>query len=186
MNHANHYEAAFAALLARHRVWHLAIDDARRGAVDGMPIKNLDFVVAPRSGRLWLVDVKGRRYPGGTASKPKRHFENWTTRDDVTAGLEWARRHGPDHEALLVFAYWLTDPETAAPPEATLWHWEGRWYGLRAIPMADYARQMRTRSPKWNTVCLPSAWFRQQARPLHEYWPEIAPAAAPEPESVFA
>ena len=46
-----------------------------------------------------------------------------------------------------------------------LWTWRGRRYLLRAVAAADYRRHMRVRSPKWGTVALPCAAFRELVRP---------------------
>lgn len=176
MEHKNHYEAAFTALLNRAGLRYWDIDDSRRGCIDGVPLKSLDFVVRTSCGQMWLIDVKGRRYPGGPAERPKRHFENWATRDDLQGGLEWVRRCAPHFQPIFVFSYWLTD---AYPPRfeaETVWSWQGRTYLLRAVTMTDYVQHMHTRSPKWNTVCVPTAAFRRLARPLHSLWPELAEA----------
>src|SRR5205814_8331545 len=87
MDRANHYEAAFEAYLQWHRLCYVAVDETRRSMLGEERVKSLDFIVhGPRGARL-LVDVKGRRFPGGPAGKPRRVWGCWSTRDDVT-GLE--------------------------------------------------------------------------------------------------
>ena len=132
-------------------------------------VKNLDFIVHGEADSRLLVDVKGRRFPGGTAEKPRRVWECWCARDDVD-GLE--RREelfGADYRGLLVFTYGLAP--TVELPEDTLdlWTWRGRRYLFRAVLVSDYRRHMRIRSPKWGTVDLASAVFRRLVRPLHDY-----------------
>jgi hypothetical protein len=56
-------------------------------------------------------------------------------------------------------------------PEDTddLWTWRGRRYLLRAVPVAEYRTHMRVRSPRWETVSLPTGVFRELVRPLHDF-----------------
>jgi hypothetical protein len=53
-------------------------------------------------------------------------------------------------------------------PETTpdLWEYRGRRYLLRAVLADDYRQQMRVRSPKWDTVHLPRAVYRDLAMPF--------------------
>lgn len=168
MERSNHYEAAFAAWLQSRRLPHIGVCESRRSWVAAQRRKNLDFIV-PTAAGSWLVDVKGRRWPGGPVDRPKRSWENWATRADVVDALTWARTFGPHSMPLFVFAFWLQPG--AVPPAGcgTWWHWHDRQYLLRGVPVAVYAAHMRPRSPKWDTVCLPAAVFAAQARPLHEF-----------------
>ena len=50
----------------------IAIDEAHRTLFEGDRIKNLDFILFTRSGGRLLVDVKGRRFPGGAQ---KQYFQ---------------------------------------------------------------------------------------------------------------
>ena len=73
------------------------------------------------------------------------------------------------YQALLVFAYQLM-PEAPLPNDVDdLWTWRGRRYLLRAVPVDDYRSQMRVRSPRWGTVTLPRAAFRELVKPLHHF-----------------
>jgi hypothetical protein len=40
---------------------------------------------------------------------------------------------------------------------------------MRGIRADDYRQHMRVRSPRWGTVSLPSAVFRELVRPLHYF-----------------
>ena len=76
---------------------------------------------------------------------------------------------GGDHRGLFVFSY-LLQPQVQIPDDTEdLWHWHGRRYLFRAIPVDEYRRHMRLRSPKWGTVDLPRRAFRQLVRPLQVY-----------------
>jgi hypothetical protein len=173
MDRHNHYEAAFADFLREHRVCHVAVDESRRSFLGEELVKSVDFIVTSEGGK-WVIDVKGRRYPGGPANHPRRVWENWTTRADVQCSQQWAKRFGEDFQALFVFAYLLTSAEVSPKEEDTYWVWHGSGYLLRAIPVAVYAQQMRQRSPKWDTVCIPQAKFLALSQPLSVYLPEVA------------
>ena len=167
MDRSNHYEAAFEAYLQWHRLCYVAVDETRRSMLGEMRIKNLDFIVHGDNGAKLLVDVKGRRFPGGKPGRPRRVWECWSTRDDVEGLERWAEVFGPDYQGLLVFAYQVAPSVELADDTEDLWTWRGRRYLLRAVPAADYRRRMRVRSPRWGTVDLPGAVFRGLVRPLH-------------------
>src|SRR5262245_42548670 len=83
MNRDNHYEAAFEAFLRDRGVGFVAVDEARRSLLDDAEVKSLDFIiVGPDDARL-VVDVKGRKFPGGPPDRPRKTWENWCERDDV-------------------------------------------------------------------------------------------------------
>jgi len=77
----------------------------------------------------------------------------------------WAELFGDGFAAGLVFVYWCDAPLTGALFEETFEH-DGRWYALRAAPLARYAQRMRQRSPKWRTVDLAPTDFDRVSRPL--------------------
>lgn len=192
MDRSNPYEAAFEALLRERRVCCLAVDETRRSWGDAAPLKSLDFIVHGRTARPdpglfedlgvgrgpWLIDVKGRRFPGGRPEKPKYTYENWATQDDVASARAWADRFGAGAEALFVFAYKLTTAEEPPAPLGTRFDWKEDRYFFRAVRIADYERNLVPRSPKWGTVHLPARAFRELAKPLHHFLPELAPALA--------
>ena len=71
-----------------------------RSLLDDDSVKSPDFlVVGPTDVRL-VVDVKGRKF-GGTAEKPRRIWQNWCNRDDVTSLESWT-----EHLAPASMAYW--------------------------------------------------------------------------------
>lgn len=180
MDRHNHYEAAFAAFLRDRRVCHVAVDETRRSYEEGdASVKSVDFIVQGKLGERYVVDVKGRRFPGGTKAQPKRTWECWATRDDVTDARQWAAKFGANYQALFVFSYHLVGTELPAHDRDTLWTWQERRYLLRAIPVEEYARAMRVRSSKWCTVHLNTADFHRLVRPLQEFLPELGGAARP-------
>jgi hypothetical protein len=166
MDRSNHYEAAFEGYLQWHRLCYIGVDENRRSFLGERRIKSLDFLVATEHGTKWLIDVKGRRYPAGRKERPRRIWECWSTQEDVVSMQQWAERFGDGSRALFVFMYHLMPFAPAVAVEEELWTWHGRRYLLRAVLVDDYQRWMRPRSPKWGTVMLPSAVFRQLARPF--------------------
>jgi hypothetical protein len=166
MDRSNHYEAAFEAYLRRRRLCYVAVNESRRSLLDEEPVKSLDFIVyGPGDARL-LVDVKGRQFPGVVDGKPRYAWECWAEDADVSGLGRWVERFGPGYVGLLAFTYMLA-PEVELP-EGTedLWEFRGRRYLLRAVAVDNFARHMRVRSPKWATVDLPRAAFRDVVRPF--------------------
>ena len=168
MDRRNHYEAAFEAYLQWHRLCYIAVDETRRSMLGEVRIKSLDFIVHGERGARLLVDVKGRRFPSGTAH-PRRVWECWSTREDVDGLVRWTDLFGPGYVGLLVFAYHVLAEFPLPEDTDDLWTWRGRRYVFRAVPVADYRKHMHVRSPRWGTVGLPRRAFRELARPLHEF-----------------
>lgn len=169
MDRGNHYETAFAEYLHWHHICHVPVDESRRCVLGEESIKSLDFIVYGNDGTGLLVDIKGRRYPGGTSERPRRVWESWSTREDIVGLQRWNKLFGPRYIALLVFMYHLQDPCPPLRDEEDLWTWRDRRYVLRAVPVADYVPCMRTRSPRWGTVCLPTADMARLARPFYHF-----------------
>jgi hypothetical protein len=173
MKRDNHYEAAFEAFLRERGVGFVAVDEARRSLLGDAEVKSLDFiVVGPEDARL-VVDVKGRRFPGGPAGKPRKVWENWCERDDVDGLTRWAERFGPDFRGVLAFVYHVLP--TVALPDGTpdVFAFRDRVYLLRAVDVTDYREFMQTRSPRWDTVHLPTDTFRRLVRPFSDLFGSV-------------
>ena len=145
------------------------MDESRRSLADETPIKRLDFLVFGPDGVRLVVDIKGRRFPGGPPSRPRRVWECWSLRDDVDGLERWADLAGPDYRGLLVFAYWLHPSIELADDTPDLFAFRGRRYLFRAIDVGDYREHMRVRSPSWQTVTLPREAFRALVRPMRDF-----------------
>ena len=182
MDRGNHYEAAFEAYLRDARLAYVAVDESRRTTLDDEPVKSLDFIVHGLGARKLLVDVKGRQYPGGSERKRTYTWQNWSTRDDV-AGLErWEQQFGAGSLGLLVFIYHMLPLVDLPPGTIDLWHWRGRRYLLRAVPVREYREAMRERSKKWGTVHMPGPLFRSKVRPFRSFThPDLSSPASPRP-----
>jgi hypothetical protein len=169
MDRGNHYEAAFEAYLRDRRLAYVAVDESRRASLDDEPVKSVDFIVYGVGGAKLLVDVKGRKFPGGTADKPRRIWQNWVERDDVTGLERWQASFGPEYQSVLAFVYHIQPFVELRRGTHDLWIWKGRRYLMRAVSVADYRQHMRVRSPRWGTVHLPTDVFRDLVRPLREF-----------------
>jgi hypothetical protein len=179
MDRANHYEAAFEAYLRDARLGYVAVDESRRALLDDEPVKSIDFIVyGLRDARL-LVDVKGRQFPGGRPEKPAYTWQNWSTVEDIEGLERWQQRFGDGYRGMFVFIYHILPTVDLVPGTPDLWHWRGRRYLMRAIPVFEYKSAMRVRSRKWNTVYVPGAFFREQVRPFRTFThPELNSVAS--------
>jgi hypothetical protein len=176
VDRGNHYEAAFEAYLQSEGLCHVAVDETRRPPLGDAPVKSLDFIVFGDHGARLVVDVKGRRFPAGPPSRPRRVWECWSTREDIDGLVRWAEVSGDDYRGLLVFAYHLGKDVRLADDTPDLWPWRGRRYLFRAVDVDDYREHMVTRSPRWQTVTLPLATYRSLVRPLGYFTHRAAPA----------
>lgn len=165
MRRSNHYEVAFAAFLRDRCVPFLAVEEHRRSRLeDGTTLKNLDFVVSRPAGRSWLIDVKGRRFPGKTGG----YWRQWSTRDDLVGLKCWENLFGARFSGLFVFAYLVCGRVAPLPPERLFEH-RDRLYGFVGIPVADYLSELRMLSPRWRTFAMPTDRFRALARPFEDF-----------------
>lgn len=179
MIRSNHYERAFEEFLRALRQPYIAVDEQRRTLVEETSrssLKSLDFIVPGPAGSQYLVDIKGRRFPSGEQPSGGR-WENWCTREDPASLLHWESLFGPGYRGLLVFAYDVWTPRAALEFDE-LFEWRGRQYAFFGIAADDYDRFDRQRSPKWQTVSLPTRLFHSFARPFRDWLtpPDVAPS----------
>lgn len=161
----NHYEAAFEAFLRDHQTPYVAVDEAKRSVLGDGSLKSLDFIVNSSTGRSWLVDVKGRRFPSG---EQKQYWKNWSTRDDLFSLARWERLFGERFTSLLVFAYNVVGGRSPLPAEQ-LYEFRGGLYGFVGIPVEQYAYHAHEISPRWDTLAMPCGQFRRLATPFHSF-----------------
>jgi hypothetical protein len=160
----NHYERAFEALLRSRGIPYVAVDEAKRAVIGDRSLKSLDFIVST-GGRSWLVDVKGRLFPSG---EQKQYWKTWSTRDDLTSLAQWQRLFGAGFAAMFVFAYGVLGDRAPIDAKRLFAH-GGRLYGFVAMPLESYAAHARPISPRWDTVAMPTARFRELARPFDAF-----------------
>ncbi len=176
----NHYEAAFEAYLRALRIPYVAVDEAKRSFLAGGTLKSADFILTPPgASTAWLADVKGRRFPAG---KQKQFWKNWSTNDELRSLARWEELLGPQFTGLLVFAYHVVGP-LAPLPEAELFAFRGERYGFVGIRLHHYTSCAHQISPKWDTVAMPVARFRELAEPMHRLFgltpASLSPATMP-------
>jgi hypothetical protein len=160
---------SFESYLQSRRLCYVAVDETRRALLGDGPVKSLDFVVFGREGARLVVDVKGRRFPGGPPGRPRRVWECWSFREVVDGLIRWAEMAGADYRGLLVFAYLLHPTVELSPQTPDLFVLRGKRYLFRAVAVEDYREHMRWRSSSWDTVSLPKAAFRTLVRPFSEF-----------------
>ncbi len=156
-----HYDQAFEHYLRAKQIPYVAVDEAKKALHGSNKLKSFDFVVYARSGPNLLVDVKGRKHSGRSPNQ----LDNWVTADDIRDLKQWQEVFGPDFRAAIAFLYWCDHQ----PPDALFLEtfcFNNRWYAVLAIGVEDYEKNMKTRSPKWQTVNLPAAEFNRLAQPL--------------------
>jgi len=169
MHRSNHYESAFEGWLQSQRLCYVAVDETRRCVRDEPSLKSLDFIVCGPCGARLVIDVKGRRFPGGKPGRLRYVWESWAEQEDIDGLARWAERFGPGYQGLLVFSYHVL-PQVELPEDTEdLFVWRKRRYLLRAVDVEDYRRHLRVRSPRWGTVCLSRSVFRQLVRPMQHF-----------------
>jgi len=164
-NRDNHYEAAFEEYLRARAVPYVAVDESKRSLLAEASIKSLDFIVSSPSGSTWLVDVKGRRFPGGSQ---KQYWKNWSTRDDLVSMAQWERLFGDRFHGLFVFAYDIMG-DRAPVAQEQLFEFRDNLYGFVGIRLTQYAFYARQISPRWDTVAMPAERFREMAEPFEKF-----------------
>jgi hypothetical protein len=182
MDRHNHYEAAFEAFLRELRLPYVAVDESKKALFSGSNLKSFDFVVYSRRGPNLLVDIKGRKATGEAAGA----LQTWTTRRDVDDLSQWERIFGEGFKALFVFVFEV-NPVLAPPPGHFVFQ-QGdathpltlreRHYLMLGVDLADYRNHMSRRSVSWDTVAMPTAEFRQLARPVREWLEDVAALTA--------
>ena len=167
----NHYEKAFEAYLKERKIPFLAMAERHRNPLDdGSTLKNIDFVISRSVGTSWLIDVKGRKFPGGNPVDGKRggYWKHWTTHDDLVGLRHWESMFGERFAGLFVFAYWVCGNRSPLP-EHQLFEYGKRLYGFIGISVDDYLPEIRLLSPKWHTFAMPTERFRQLAKPFEDF-----------------
>lgn len=169
MDRSNHYEAAFEAYLRASGVGFIAVDEARRTLLGDTDVKSLDFiVVGPDTARL-VVDVKGRKF-----APPRAVWHNWSTQEDVDGLTRWAAHLGAGYRGVLAFVYHLADAVELPAETPDLFAFRDDRYLMRGVTVTDYRTHLRTRSPRWGTVHLPTAAFRRVVKPFSEFFSKVS------------
>ena len=161
-----HYEAAFEDYLRSQQIPYVAVDEAKKAVFRDARLKSFDFIVYSSSQTNWLADIKGRRWiPRRAGRKPA--WENWITQADLEGLRQWEEVFGTGFAGLLVFAY-LLEPHAQPPPEV-LHVYRDQRYVFAGVPLEAYALHARLRSPKWETVNMPTREFARHVRPMRDW-----------------
>ena len=171
---ANHYEQAFENWLVENSVQYVSVDQQKRQAFVRSRVKSFDFLLYRVAGAPVIAEVKGRKFKGTTLAGLKG-LECWVTMDDVRGLILWeqvfnaSQERGGDEtcEAVFVFAYEFENVDVD-PDGREVYEFDGGRYTFYAIRLDDYRECMTVRSPKWQTVTLPAAKFRELAVPVRD------------------
>lgn len=203
----HHYETAFERYLRNRRVPFVSVDEARKALLptdhsfrvhcnDAVPgtspashtLKSFDYVIYGTGGNL-LVEVKGRKVSRskgstGLSRAPRSRLQSWVGIDDVESLKVWQQLFGPQFRACFVFIFWCDEQAPDGLFQEVFIH-DGCWYAVRAVMLDDYARTMKTRSPRWRTVHVLTEDFERISQPLTPAL-EQSFDAPPGAEPVFA
>lgn len=190
------YERAFEAHLIRRGIPYVSVDQAsaallprgtRLDAQERLPdgrerpatLKSFDFVIYGSEAHA-LIEVKGRaaagarprvenggdgRGEGSGTLPPVGRLESWVTLDDVESMVNWKALFGPPFQAYFVFLFRLA-PEADARLFREWFEHDGVRYAVLSIDLDNYRASMKTRSPRWRTVDIPTVEFLALAEPL--------------------
>lgn len=157
----NHYEMAFSGLLVEAGVRALAVDEARRPVLNGVQLKNFDFLVNGLE-HVWALDLKGRR------DRP------WITRTDLFSMMGWKSLLGHAAEPAFLFAFF--QPAHALPGRAglldcTVHETPAGVYRFCALPIEAAQRIASPRSERWGTFGFDWSAFARAVLPLESILP---------------
>jgi hypothetical protein len=152
----NHYELAFSGLLVDAGVRALAVDEAKRPVLNGIQLKNFDFLVNGVDS-VWALDVKGRR------DRP------WITRTDMFSMMGWATLLKRSARPAFLFAFFRASheaPGRVSALDASVHETPGGVYRFCALTIEDAQRIARPRSEKWGTFGFEWNAFARAVLPL--------------------
>ena len=170
----NHYEQAFTGWLCDNRVQYVPVDQSKRTVLLRNRIKTFDFLVYPKShgdfdASMLVTEVKGRKFKGKNLTKMSG-LQCWVTMQDIIGLLDWQDKFDEPRQkakAVIVFAYKFELP-CVETDGTEVYDYDNNRYAFYAVTVDGYRKNMKPRSPKWKTVTLPAAKFRQLAVPVRE------------------
>ncbi|MDY3558699.1 HYExAFE family protein [Gemmata sp. JC673] len=166
----NHYEVAFDAFLRARGCAVVPVVESRRSYLDTSEVKSPDFLTLAPAGAKLVIDVKGRKFPGaGKGGTPRRSWQNWCELEDVESLARWSDRLGDGFLGVLAFVYDVALQFELPPCTPDVFAFRGHVFLFRGVSVGEYRRHMRTRSPRWRTVHLPSADFRRLVKPITHF-----------------
>ncbi len=163
----NQYEQAFENWLIDNRLQYLPVDQHKRKIFARSKIKSFDFLLYPANSKPMIAEIKGRKFKGTTLAKTP-NLQNWVTMDDVRGLIIWEQVFGADFDAAFIFAYKFERIDVEADG-TEVYNFAENQYIFYVVRLDDYRAFMTVRSPKWQTVTLPAAKFREFAVPLRKF-----------------
>ena len=157
----NHYEMTFSGLLVDAGVHAFAVDETRRPVLNGVQLKNFDFMVNGLDA-VWALDLKGRR------DRP------WITRTDLFSMMGWRTLLQGKANPAFLFAFFtrtFESPGRLLQLDATLHETPGGEYRFCLLGLEDTQRLARPRSERWGTFGFEWNAFRRAATPLDTILP---------------
>jgi len=162
----NEYEQAFETWLLDNRIQYIAVDQRKRRIFARSKIKSFDFLLYRQDSTPVIAEIKGRKFRG-TSLAGNTGLESWVTMDDVRGLIRWEQIFGSSCEAFFVFAYKFEKIDVE-PDSREIYEFGENRYVFYAVLLDDYRDFMTVRSPKWQTVTIPAAKFREFAIPLRK------------------
>lgn len=167
----NDYEQAFAGWLYENRVRYVPVDQKKRTILLRNGIKTFDFLVYPKcrsdfDASMLVTEVKGRKFKGKSLTKMSG-LQCWVPIEDIQGLLDWQEKFDEPRrkaKAIIVFAYKFELPCVEANG-TEVYDYDNNRYVFYAVSVDAYRKNMKPRSPKWRTVTLSAAAFRQLAIP---------------------
>ena len=180
-NSMNDYEKAFESWLQDNGVRFMAMDQNKRRIFARDKVKTFDFLLypanpAPSTGlkKVVIAEIKGRKFKGRSLAG-LAGMQSWVTMDDVRGLADWEQVLAESKplgdvtiEASFIFAYKFDNIDVESDGTET-YDFEDDQYIFYAVTLADYKKFMTLRSPKWETVTLPAAKFRQVAIDVRKF-----------------
>lgn len=101
-------------------------------------------------------------------------WDNWIKVNDLSGLRIWGN-HFNAFIPLIVIPYYLSNPldRNHLKDKADFIQYKNKLYGFTAITLADYYINAKSRSKSWNAIYVHRDKFRELAKPLSHFIPEI-------------
>ncbi|GAI27473.1 unnamed protein product, partial [marine sediment metagenome] len=159
-------------ILRRRDIPYIAINENKRPIIEGRPIKNFDFIVYSKKSK-YLIDIKGKFFPYKYKNRTPNYWENWITNDDIEGLQLWQKIFGKNFKSIIVFPY-LIKYRQDSDKFRNIYKFKNHLYGIVAIGLDIYLKNSKPRSKKWNAISVSRGKFKNLARPLSKFIPEIS------------
>lgn len=162
----SHYELMFENFLREQQLLYIAINEAKRPIFKGERIKNFDFIVVSKHGKVILIDIKGKQFPY-ESKLGKNYWENWVGLDDVKFLKMWAEIFNTI--GIIVFPYLIKYKEDEKYFK-NIFKFKGTSYGIVAIEVGEYHKNSKPRSKSgegtFNAISVSRELFSKLIKPI--------------------